>query len=170
VVTTPAAVSAVVRPPGPVTVEGLRLRPIELDFLPHLAPLLPTPRAIKKLTNLYRLLRISITEDRLDEFIGDESGGPYQAAALLLAILISEPGHARELLTCILRPEPTADLTGDITDLLKASEKEVTLRLASTIDQLRQTTPVLGAVHVYQAWALTVARYSFETYEMFSWP
>jgi hypothetical protein len=167
-VTTAAIRSAVRRPPGPVTVEGLRFRPIELDFLPRLAPLLPTPRAIKKLTNLYRPLCISIAENRLDEFIGDRSGGPYQAASLLLTMIISEPGHARDLLTCILRPHATVDLTGDITDFLKASTRVVAHRLAGIIGRLRQNVRVIGAIPVYQEWAGVVARYSFETYELFT--
>jgi hypothetical protein len=137
--------TATVRPAGPISVESLRLRQAEVDFLPRLATLLPTPRSIKKLSNLYRLLRISVPAHQLDAFLGEATSGPYQAAALLLAIVISEPGQARDLLTHLLAAAPG-------TDILDA------LRATSTT-ALGHTGPTSPAVQrLADAWSNCVPR------------
>jgi hypothetical protein len=147
-----------------------------VDFLPRLATLLPTPRSIKKLSNLYRLLRISVPADQLDAFLGEATDGPYQAASLLLAIVISESGQARDLLTHLLAAAPDTD----ILDAVRATPttapghtgptSPAAQRLADAVEQLRASNPVHGSTATYQAWARSIARYSFETYEMFTDP
>ncbi|MGH2732012.1 MAG: P-loop NTPase fold protein, partial [Actinomycetota bacterium] len=89
-------VSALPPRAGPASVrnlqpEGLRMRAREREFIPALAALLPTPRAAKRLINIYRLIRIGITEGDLEAFVGDEIGGPYQAVGLLIAIVVGHP-------------------------------------------------------------------------------
>ncbi len=88
-VTAPAPAPA---PPPPDSTEGLRMTGPEREFLGRLTPLLATPRAIKKLANLYRLLRLSVPRDQLALFLD----GRYQAAALLLAALAGDPSRARD--------------------------------------------------------------------------
>ncbi|HEV2784433.1 MAG TPA: P-loop NTPase fold protein [Actinophytocola sp.] len=134
--------------------EGLRLRESEREFLARLTPILPTPRAIKKLVNLYRLLRLGVPEGRLDEF----TEGPYQAAALLLAALVGLPHNARTLL---------ADLAGVAPgkDIVEALGEHP---LAELITRIRKDIPVHGETATYREWAVSVARYGFETYDLFS--
>ena len=71
------------------------LRQCEVDFIPLLRPLLPTPRAAKKLVDIYRLIRIGIRDDQPPEFVGAESSRPYQAVLVLLAITVGTPDLAR---------------------------------------------------------------------------
>ncbi|MDQ3154681.1 MAG: P-loop NTPase fold protein, partial [Actinomycetota bacterium] len=148
-----------------LTDRGLRLRSAEYDFLPHLAPLLLTPRAIKKLTNLYRLLRISVADDQLDDFVGDEDGGPYQAAALLLAAVISAPAQAESFLADLATAKPGADIVDTLTSL---SDSALAASLAKRIREIREVLPVHGDVTTYQRCAVSVPRYSLETYRLFS--
>jgi hypothetical protein len=61
--------------------EGLRLRDVETEFMARLGPLLPTPRAAKKLVNLYRLVRIRTRDQDLAAFIADDT---YQVVQVLL--------------------------------------------------------------------------------------
>jgi hypothetical protein len=87
---------------GPLTVDALEpepapappvrpfLRPrqlhvsdIELGFLTSLAPLVPTPRAAKRLVNLYRLVRARLSDHELDRFVQD---GDHRAVLVLLAL------------------------------------------------------------------------------------
>jgi hypothetical protein len=138
--------------------EGLRLRSVEREFLERLTPLLGTPRAIKKLVNLYRLLRLGVGADRLDEFIGGEQGGPYQAAALLLAALVGAPRDARALLEGLANAEPGQD----IVDIVPGPP------LGELIVRIRKDVPVHGDTVTYKRWAATVARYGFETYDLFT--
>jgi WD40 repeat protein len=137
--------------------EGLRLRAQERDFLARLTPLLGTPRAIKKLVNLYRLLRLGIPENRLGEFIGNEQGAPYQAAALLLATLVGAPHETRHVLQQLATAGPDLDI----------AEAAVHYPLAEFIVELRKDIPVHGDTETYRQWATTVARYGFETYDLF---
>ncbi|HEU5476108.1 MAG TPA: P-loop NTPase fold protein [Actinophytocola sp.] len=156
------------QPSAPITVtqapvarpsaEGLRLRPVEREFLERLTPLLPTPRAIKKLVNLYRLLRLGIPEHRLDEFIGGDAGGPYQAAGLLLAALVGAPHEARGMLADLAGIGPD----GDIVEVLGGRPP------AGLIERIREQAPVHGNPTTYRRWATTVARYGFETYDLFT--
>jgi hypothetical protein len=146
-----------------VTAETLRVRPTEQDFLARLTALLRTPRAVKKLANLYHLLRLSVPEDALDEFIGDDAtGGPYQAAALLLATLIAEPHDTRALLELLAN----ARAGSDICEVLTTTS--LPTRLAEFITALRRDIPVHGEVADYQRCATMVARYGFETYDLFT--
>jgi membrane protein required for beta-lactamase induction len=110
--------------PAPPPAEGLRVTADEREFLGHLTPLLTTPRAIKKLTNLYRLLRLSVPRDQLPDFLD----GPYQAAALLLAALAGAPSDTHALLSAL-----TTAPDGDIVDTLKALDTPLATRLADLI-------------------------------------
>jgi hypothetical protein len=67
---------------------GLQLSQPEVEFMARLGPLLPTPRAAKRLVNLYRLVRIGIPDAQLAAFTGTDAGGPYQAVQILLAVLV----------------------------------------------------------------------------------
>ncbi|MGH3973755.1 MAG: P-loop NTPase fold protein, partial [Pseudonocardiaceae bacterium] len=142
--------------------EGLRLSAPEREFLPRLGPLLATPRSAKRLVNLYRLLRIGIPEAELPAFVGGEDGGPYQAAAILLATVIGLPADARVLLTTL----PTANPREDIISFLQSSDEDWH-RLTDLIETIRKAVAVHGELASYQQWARTVARFSFETYDLF---
>ena len=84
-------------------VRGLRPRQLqlnqpEIEFMKRLGPVMPTPRAAKKLANLSRLVRIGIKDEDLAGFLGSESGeagGPYQVVQILLAVLVASPVSAQ---------------------------------------------------------------------------
>jgi hypothetical protein len=63
---------------------------VELQFLARLAPLVPTPRAAKRLTNLYRLVRARLSAAELDQFV---RSGTFRSVLVLLA-LHAESGAA----------------------------------------------------------------------------
>jgi hypothetical protein len=127
---------------------------------PRLGLLLPTPRAAKRLVNLYRLLRISLAEAELPEFVGGQDGGPYQAAAILLAV-VGRPSDARALLTTLRHTNRDGE---DVVNFLQHQDQP---QLAELIDTIRKDTPIHGDVDTYQKWGRTVARFSFETYDLF---
>jgi hypothetical protein len=113
---------------------------------------------VKKLVNLYRLLRLGVPEGQLTEFVGTEQGGPYQAAALLLATLVGEPRDARKLLSVVAGAAPGRDILEEV----GASP------LSTLITEIRKEIPVHGDSATYRKWATTVARYGFETYDLFT--
>ena len=143
-----------------VTIAGLRVTAAERDFLSRLTPLLGTPRAIKKLTNLYRLLRLSVPRDALPDFLD----GPYQAAALLLTALAGTPHEARALLATLI--ETPAD--GDVVDVLKSADPTLGARLGELILAIRKDIRVHDDTATYRRWATEVARFGFETYDLYT--
>ncbi len=145
--------------------EGLRLSAAEREFLPRLGPLLATPRSAKRLVNLYRLLRIGIPEAELPAFVGGADGGPYQAAAMLLATVIGLPADARLLLKALPDANPREDIIGLLRN--PTGDWHRLARLADLIETIRKDIAVHGELASYQQWAATVARFSFETYDLF---
>lgn len=112
---------------------------------------------MKKLANLYRLLRIG-AHGQLDEFIGTGDTGPYQAAAILLAALVGTPTNARIVLSGI----STFDGSGDVVDALNSMSE-----CAQLVTWIEANKPVMRDMKVYQQWAPQVARYGIETYQLF---
>ncbi|MFI7119809.1 P-loop NTPase fold protein [Amycolatopsis sp. NPDC049868] len=79
-----------VRPPR------LVISSTELDFLPTLAPFIRSPRAAKRLLNLYRLLRARFAGEELAGFLSDgDREAPFRAVLVLLAVHVGHPGAVR---------------------------------------------------------------------------
>lgn len=140
---------------------GLRITAVERAFLARLGPLLSTPRAVKRLVNLYRILRIGVSDDMIDEFVGTAArGGPYQAAALLLAIIVGSPAEGRQLLLSLRTARPDEE----ITEFLRDNSQH---RLAEVIESIDRDISVHRNAGTFRAWGGTVARFSFATYDLF---
>jgi hypothetical protein len=127
----------------------LRLREDERDFIhllvhgvdPHSSdqihrPMLATPRAVKKLVNLYRLVRVGIPDD-------DLAGFPYRTVLVLLGMSVADPSKACEIFEAIM----------DAEDLSAAIPRE----------WRPHVTDDLGS---YRHWVGTIARFSFETHHL----
>jgi hypothetical protein len=71
--------------------ERFELEPREEAFMKLLAPMVETPRAIKRMFNIYRMLRGTKTEQTFVDT------GEYQVLALLLAILTGYPNRFADL-------------------------------------------------------------------------
>lgn len=116
--------------------EQLRFRPEEREYLHRIAPRLPTPRAVKKLVNLYRLVRVGVRDDQFSSF-------PYRTVLTLLGILVADPVAARKVFIAI----QTTD------DLFSA----IPLEWHDDMDDDLQT---------YRHWVGTIARFGFETHDL----
>ena len=138
---------------------SLSLRHHEADFLAQLGALLPTPRAAKKLVNLYRLLRIGVPNGDLGTFAGPGESAPYRAAALLLAVLVGAPAVAERLLSAIHDAGPDDKLMSVLTSL----DPQAPARLTSTVERLSEDPGLPADIAAYQRWAPELARYSFHT-------
>jgi hypothetical protein len=81
--------------PPSLTPRTLTLTQPEVEFATAVARTLPTPRAVKKLTNLYRFVRASLDEHsgELDRFLAEEEPEvpDYQAALVLLGLIVAFP-------------------------------------------------------------------------------
>ena len=76
--------------------EALVILDAERELLGRVGSIVPTPRAAKRLVNIYRMLRVSVQGDELEAFLPG-GGGEYQAVVLLLGVLIGRPSGAHEV-------------------------------------------------------------------------
>ncbi len=82
-----------------LTPSTLNVSEWELKLIRELSCLISTPRATKRLANVYRLIRAGRPENKLSLLIGTEKkAGDYQAVLVLLGILIGYPEQAPDLL------------------------------------------------------------------------
>ncbi|MFJ4105378.1 P-loop NTPase fold protein [Amycolatopsis japonica] len=121
--------------------DRLRLTEVERDFVHVLRKKLNTPREVRKLVNLYRLVRIGIPDAELEAFVA----GPYRAVLVLLALLVADPEAARATFIALSGEESSRD----------AFPPEWRLDVESFDD-----------LQVYRNWVGTLARFSFETYDL----
>jgi hypothetical protein len=95
------------RPSVELRPRRLAISRAELTFLATLAPLVSSPRAAKRLVNLYRLLRARFSGTELDEFLTlGVREAPYRAVLILLAVLVGHPESAPLLFSAIADTEP----------------------------------------------------------------
>ncbi len=150
------------KPPAPQP-DPLRLREVERETIKRLRPLLDTPRAIKRLVNLYRLVRAGVPHEELDAYIGNGTG-PFLIDLVLLAISVSAPSCARTLLSALLDSENSDDITR-LAERFAAeeSDQEIWQRLFVV---LRREITMHGNLATYRERAGTIARFSFETWDL----
>ncbi|WP_329246168.1 P-loop NTPase fold protein [Streptomyces sp. NBC_01478] len=143
--------------------DTLQLRADEIAFMASLASLVPTPRAAKKLVNLYRLTRIGVSAADVDAFLD----GDFKAVQLLLAVVVGFPGAARTVLTALTEAPPEQDVREVLrTAAENAPEPDVKqscLGIVAGFDELaRRETPPPTA-ELYARWCPVIARFSFHT-------
>ena len=169
---------------------SLQLSNQERDFLLRMGPLIPTPRAGKKLVNLYRLVRIGIPDDQLPSFIGDPTcAGTHQPVLLLLAVLVGRPDDIGPLFTALRSGPPDRGLIpflrhptspGHIDNAGSdgtggegggaggsgngsGTAGSSFVELADLLDTIRRDLPVLDTLSDYQRWLPEISRFSFHT-------
>jgi hypothetical protein len=148
----------------------------ELEFMKALAPLFQTPRAAKRLANVYRLARVSVGAERLSSPDG------HEPVLLLLSIAIAFPALVGDLLRTIaprpsmlwgqfvneLRPEPVKKSPGGfrncVSEELTAGEAAAWGRLAAALD-IVQPAIAARSLSELDEWIELVAEFSFHPWQ-----
>jgi hypothetical protein len=147
---------------------NLEIEPEELAFVERLWPLMPSPRAVKRLSNVYRYIRAQVSPADLESFTGRDlavatsngtpPAGEYQAVLLLLAILIGRPDDAPALFSAVMSPEHERwrDVLADVRDVPDA-----------VLSALQRTSEGLEDYPVQRLrnWVPVVKRFSFSLWE-----
>ncbi|MGV9855651.1 P-loop NTPase fold protein [Streptomyces sp. NPDC003442] len=140
----------------------LQLQPHEITFMTHVGSLTQTPRATKKLVNLYRLVRIGVLPADLPRFEGNaQIPGEHQVVQILLALLVGSPRQCEKVFRAILVASPTTKITEVLRGL--PSDVPVGNEMAQLIERLSVGAPVVMDAAVYQQWCPELARFSFYT-------
>ncbi|WP_078662417.1 P-loop NTPase fold protein [Streptomyces bicolor] len=146
--------------------QGLRIGAGEVAFMAQLGALLPTPRAAKRLVNLYRLVRIGIPATDLPAFASSSGPAPYQAVQILLAVLAGDPRAAEELFRRLLAcPGDGLPLTALLEDDAAGhpAYERLAQALPAVLRKLEAEQAIPLAVGHYRRWCGDLARYSFHT-------
>ena len=147
---------------------GLQVSQPEVEFLGRLGPVLPTPRAAKRLVNLYRLVRISIPEPDLAAFAGAGDGpSEYQFVQILLAILVGSPAMAQRVFKEIMAAPADSDIRTVLGKIAAADGGAgAYTRISAVLDQAVTDVSLRTEAAAYQPWCPRLARYSFHTREL----
>lgn len=144
--------------------DPLRITPEESACIAELAPLLSErPRALKRLVNVYRLLKASLPDVEHDGWVDATPSSPHRVCLMQLALFTSHPRLAPGLVEAMSVPQaqvagaaPTHSVQAWL-EALPASERD---RLRPTINRL----PGAGSVELqaFQRWLPHTSRYLFE--------
>jgi hypothetical protein len=122
----------------------------ERELLRRLGGLIPTPRAAKRLVNIYRMLRVSVPERELDEF-RPGGGSHYEAVVLLLGILVGRPALANDVFTSVMTSKDSANIWQVLSKFPDVHGPLADVRQHVTVTQAGP----------YRRWAPRVSRFSF---------
>jgi hypothetical protein len=153
----------------------MRLTPGEEDLLAAVSAVVRTPRGVKKLVNLYRLVRVG-PQAVYEPGFADPEAGAGRAVALLLAAVVGMPAAATWLLTALSSGKGTLPEALAEAAVRHRSEGEQDHegpercgpcadldRLETEIAALLRRKLVPEAAADYRPWLGEVARYSFHS-------
>ena len=142
-------------PASNLTPKNLEITEAELRNLQRLGPLLSSPRAVKRLVNLYRIIRAGLDDDSVDELLQ----GRFRLTQLFLAAVVGAPRDAATLCEAIFdkRVSNRAQLTEYLAARRDLSDTWHALDAVFSAEQLLgDWTAVMDA-------ARGAARFSFQT-------
>lgn len=157
--------------PPDLTPRDLLLTPEELDMLTALGRLIETPRSAKRLTNVYRLLRVRIGQDRL---LQDRA---YTLVLVLLGIVVGFPRWSGQLFTALmghdptvkwfsfvdmLRPQPAQGAFRNVaSDRIRGTDVAAWTRLSHELARLASRVGTDRDIAAFQTWLPEVGSYTF---------
>jgi KAP family P-loop domain len=157
-----------------LTPASLRITQREVDFMKSLAPLFETPRAAKRLANVYQLLRVSVGSEKLIDY---ES---YEPVLILLSIAMSFPALAgrfmqeiktgsemgwSDFLASLTPSHEKAGWTSDALGSLTASEARPWLRLSDALHHINTAEVEHRTMYEFAEWIPYIADFSFHPWQ-----
>ncbi|NVJ92377.1 MAG: hypothetical protein HWE34_12005 [Methylocystaceae bacterium] len=130
----------------------------EIEFLRALGEFATTPRATKRLVNLYILLRVQTATKGLNEvaIFADKERGEYRAAALLLALVVEKRALLERFADKFDVNMLAQMLSNNLMESLKGA---VEARL--DLDILQEQHGKLPDWQSFEKWLLEIRRFSF---------
>ena len=147
--------------------QSLRLEPEELTHLQSLGRLVPTPRAAKRLVNLYRIVRAGLEDDELMRLLA----GQYRLLQICLALVVGYSSFGAELFSQILsgRLSSRMELLGWLEQRAQGRRDErgellgLDIREVAALSVLQQSSAEFRDWVVVESTVRRVGRFSFET-------
>ncbi len=162
---TPGLIGAVEAMTVELRPQGLVVSTAEVEFMARLGGLTRTPRAAKRLVNIYRLVRISVPERELAAFA--QHDGPHKAVQVLLAMLVGYPEVARKAFRAVLEGTRAGDLAAVVAEVADDSEATHSFgMIGEFLTRVRAETGVTVTIEECRRWCPQLARFSFYTREL----
>jgi hypothetical protein len=145
--------------------DALVIKPVEASFAESLYRLMPSPRATKRFSNIYRILKASTAPDELQTFEGTEQWpGTFQVPMLLLAILIGMPAEAAALFPKLYERvragEDPVDALGAIDAPVLAKDRVALFH--DRVNEIASESSFPRSPELFAEWLPRVSRFSFE--------
>jgi KAP family P-loop domain len=134
----------------------------EMSFLGEVGGLVRTPRAAKRLFNIYRMIRATRALSEPASFLGTEADpGAYRIVVILLAVLAAAPRQAGDVFSALRDADGDAPWSTFVADLSRLRDNdEPWARLCRDLDAI-QPEPDLPAVKEFRSWLPKVRRFSY---------
>lgn len=151
--------------------DALIINEWEANFAVRLYSLIPSPRAAKRFSNIYRILKAHVRRENLRQFEGtDELPGDFQIPMLLLAMLIGSPDECALLFPNLQKwAAQKKDVLEQLQNLNDASrlkesglEPVAAAALAAKLEPIINDSSFPGSADVFLEWLPRVSRFSFE--------
>ncbi len=149
----------------------------ELKFIQALHNFVSTPRLVKRLINIYRILRVEASSNDFGSFIINSSEGHYRSVLLLLAINVGFPKLAPKVFDLIKIQAENMELKHFLGVTLwdafkntnnfsfseedKKSAKQIMVNLNKFLESSNEDISPPKTLKSYKFWAPRVGRYSF---------
>lgn len=162
----PRTVAAPPEPDLPVDLHpaALELEDREIEFMTSLAPFVRTPRAAKRLVNLYRLFRASLTtEERAELLREEEPRASYRVALLVLAVLSGFPDLGPRAVELLASSRSTSRWKDVLISLEQPPEgdEQAARRLSIALKAIADRFQTTEDADAFEALLPKVARYSY---------
>lgn len=142
--------------------DSLTIQEWEATFAQELFDVIATPRAAKRFSNIYRILKAPIRPQQLAQFEGSaEALGEFQLPMLLLAFLIAQPAEAAVAFPMLYQHAGKGKDIRDSMSLLKREEPSLAPVL-ERLDPIIALKAFPGDASLLVEWIPRVSRFSFE--------
>jgi hypothetical protein len=146
---------------------SLDIQPWETSYAENLYGLIPTPRAAKRFSNVYRILKASVPATELAKFEGNAlQPGEFRAVMILLGLLTGYPREATTLISLLYKSKDISsiDFFNNIDSTLQQSgfDTQNVQRLTERVKELIEKGFVPESIEPFIRWSPRVARFSFE--------
>jgi hypothetical protein len=151
--------------------EALVINDWEANFAVRLYSFIPSPRATKRFSNIYRILKAHVRPEQLRQFEGTaELPGDFQIPMLLLAMLIGAPDESAVLFPKLQKLAVEKKDVLEVFHALKdpddvkkwGLDPGAAARLSAKVEPIINDGAFLNNAEVFLDWLPRVSRFSFE--------
>lgn len=142
--------------------EVMTLQPMEGRFARKLHQFIPSPRAAKRLANIYRILKAGLPRYRVAEFEGSaDMPGQFRVPMLLLAILIHDSEAAEIVFRALLSASGRFDMAVALHSVVADTSNAALMRVVELTLQTCEAEGLQPEQELFRRWIPEVSRFSF---------